>query len=154
MEDFKIVEMEDLSGGKAKIYSVILDGEETTLLEQFFEENKSRKRDMRKILDKIRTMANFTGCKIGFFKEGEGKLGDGMVALKGTGLLRLYGIRFHDAVVLFGSGGIKLPKYRTWEDSPELSPKGFQMEEIAAKINKRINNREIQVLPDGTLQFE
>ena len=45
-------------------------------------------------------------------------------------------------------------KYRTWEDSPELSPKGFQMEEIAAKINKGINNREIQVLPDGTLQFE
>ena len=37
---FEITEIEELSGNKARIYSVIIDGEEGTLLEQFFEENK------------------------------------------------------------------------------------------------------------------
>lgn len=151
MENLKIIEVESFSGEKAKIYSVILEGDDTTLLEQFFEENKNQK-DFKKVFSKIHTMANFTGCKREFFKEGEGRLGDGMVALRGTGLLRLYGIYFHDAVILFGSGGVKPPGILSWEDDPELSKKGYQMEDIAEEINKRIKNGLLQVLSDGTLE--
>ena len=149
--DFKIQEMADLSGEKAKIYSVVLEGDDQTLLEHFFEDNQCYGEDLRKVLDKIRTMANSTGCRREFFKEGEGKLGDGMVALNYTGLLRLYGIYFHNAVVLFGSGGIKPPNVISWEDSPELRFHAELMEDIAAEINKMISEKELKVLPDGTL---
>lgn len=148
--DFTIEEIEDLSGEKAKVYSVILEGESQTLLEKFIEENEKH-RDLRKILDKICIMANDTGCKREFFKEGEGRLGDGMVALNYTGLLRLYGIYFHDALILFGSGGIKPPGVSSWQECPELSKIGYLMEDIAAEINKRIKNKELQIMPDGTI---
>ena len=151
MQDFKIVEMEDFSGEKAKIYSVILDGDEETLLEQFMEENIQYRYDLLKIVRKIREMADSTGCRRFFFKEGEGRLGDGMVALNYTGLLRLYGIYFNNTVVLLGSGGLKPPGVRSWQESPELRPKGEQMEEIAAEINRKIKEKELKILPDGTL---
>lgn len=38
---FEIVEIEDLSGEQAHIYSLQIKGQEQTLLEQFFEENAS-----------------------------------------------------------------------------------------------------------------
>ena len=149
--DFEIVEVEDLSGEKAKVYSVILEDDEETLLDQFFTENQCYTNDLRKVLDKIRVMAHDTGCKREYFKEGEGRLGDGMVALNYTGLLRLYGIYFNNAVVLFGSGGLKPPGVISWQYSDLLRPKGKLMMEIAAEINKRINKGELKVLPDGTL---
>lgn len=151
MQDFRIVEMEDLSGDKAKIYSIILDGDDDTLLEQFLEENRQYREDLSKIVRMIHEMADSTGCRRFFFKEGEGRLGDGMVALNYTGLLRLYGIYFNNTVVLFGSGGLKPPEVKSWQDSPELRPKAEQMEKIAAEINRRIKDKELKILPNGTL---
>lgn len=37
--NFEIKENEELSGDAASIYSVTMEGEETTLLEQFFDKN-------------------------------------------------------------------------------------------------------------------
>ena len=88
---FKIVEMEGLSGPKAHIYSVVFDGDKETLLEQFFNENSSEEELLIKMLGKIKSMADKTGCLRQFFKEGEGKLADGVVALA-VGNIRLYGI--------------------------------------------------------------
>ena len=87
---FRIVEMKDLSGAKAHIYSVIIDGYYNTLLEQFFNENEGNE-NLQEMLNKIIVMARETGCLKQFFKEGEGKLADGVVALS-VGNLRLYGI--------------------------------------------------------------
>ena len=39
--NFNIVEMDDLTGRMAHIYSILPEGEEFTLLEQFFEEIKT-----------------------------------------------------------------------------------------------------------------
>ena len=58
------------------------------------------------MLHKIIVMATKTGCLKQFFKEGEGSLADGVVALS-VGNLRLYGIYFNNTVVLLGSGGEK-----------------------------------------------
>lgn len=149
--NLEIREMTDLSGTEAKVYSVVLDNNSNTLLEQFFEENQSRKRDLRKVLHNIKVMANYTGCRREFFKEGEGRWGDGMVALRNTGLLRLYGVYFHQAVVLFGSGGLKPPGVRSWQDDPDLRQKGEQMEAVAAEIRRMICDGELKVMEDGTL---
>lgn len=40
---FRIVEMKDLSGAKAHIYSVKFDGYDETLLDRFFNENEDNK---------------------------------------------------------------------------------------------------------------
>ncbi|HQP79563.1 MAG TPA: hypothetical protein PL115_06850 [Bacteroidales bacterium] len=39
--NFEIVEIEEFSGDKAKIYSIMLEGDDATLLDQFFEENQT-----------------------------------------------------------------------------------------------------------------
>lgn len=70
--NFEIIEMKNLTGAKARVYSVILDGEENTLLEQFFNENIEYKDDLKKVLYKIQTMAQDTGCRKSYFKIGEG----------------------------------------------------------------------------------
>ena len=53
--------------------------------------------------------------------------------------------------MLFGAGGIKPPNVISWEDSPELRFYAELMEDIAAEINKMISEKELKVLPDGTL---
>lgn len=147
--DFK--EIDELTGSKARVYSVVLDDEEETLLEQFFNENADNEDDLNKVIYKIKTMANYTGCRRSFFKEGEGAWADGMVALKSTGTLRLYGMYFNETVILFGSGGNKPPGIRAYQDYPPLNAKAQQMREIVKEINKRISNGELKINDDGTL---
>ena len=150
--NFEIIEMKNLTGAKARVYSVILDGEENTLLEQFFNENIEYKDDLKKVLYKIQTMAQNTGCRKSYFKEGEGAWADGMIALQGTGRLRLYGIYFHDAVILFGSGGYKPPQIAAYEDYQPLNVKAQQMRAIVKEINRMIAEKELKIHEDGTLE--
>lgn len=145
---FEIKELEELSGKKARIYSVIIDGEEDTLLEQFFNGNKNHADELQTMLSKIKTMADDTGCRRQFFAEGEGAWADGVVALK-AGKLRLYGIYFNNTVVLFGSGGWK--NVRAYQDDPELNAKAQQVREIAKRMNKAIREREILIGGDGEI---
>ena len=66
--DFDFQEIEELSGAKARVYSVVLEGEEDSLLEQFINENAHQyPKEVQKIFGKIRTMAENTGCKRTFF---------------------------------------------------------------------------------------
>lgn len=58
---FRIVEMKDLSGAKAHIYSVKFDGYDETLLDRFFNENEDNK-NLQEMLHKIIVMATKTGC--------------------------------------------------------------------------------------------
>ncbi len=148
---FEIVEMKELSGDKAHIYSVILNGEEDTLLEQFFNENSSHKKLLDKMLIKIKTMADKTGCLRQFFKDGEGRLGDGVVALAVQNL-RLYGIYFNSTVVLLGSGGIK--NVRAYQDDPILNKKAEQVKSIASEINRAIINKDFKVSDNGELETD
>lgn len=150
--NFEIIEMKNLTGAKARVYSVILDGEENTLLEQFFNENIEYKDDLKKVLYKIQTMAQDTGCRKSYFKIGEGAWADGMIALQGTGRLRLYGIYFHDAVILFGSGGYKPPQIAAYEDYQPLNVKAQQMRTVAKEINRMIAEKELKIHEDGTLE--
>ncbi len=139
---FDITEIEELSGDKASIYSVVIDGQDETLLEQFFNDNEEYKEELKIILNKIKTMANITGCRKCYFKDGEGNLADGVVVLKGR-KLRLYGIYFNNTVVLFGSGGYK--NVRAYQDDPSLNYKAEQVKQIAKKINDAILDGTIKI---------
>ena len=150
--DFEIREIKNLTGAKARVYSVILDGEKNTLLEQFFDENVKYIDDLKKVLYKINVMAQDTGCRKSYFKEGEGAWADGMIALQDTGHLRLYGIYFHDAVILLGSGGHKPPGVIAYEEYPPLNAKAQQMRAIAKEITRMIVEKELKVHEDGTLE--
>ena len=151
--NFEIREIKNLTGAKARVYSVILDGDENTLLEQFFDENVEYIDDLKKILYKIHVMAQNTGCRKSYFKEGEGAWADGMVALHGTGRLRLYGIYLHDAVILFGSGGYKPSGIAAYEDHPPLNAKAQQMKAIAKEIYRMVTEKEMKIHEDGTLEI-
>ncbi len=96
-------------------------------------------------------MANDTGCCRQFFREGEGRLGDGVVALA-VGNLRLYGIYFNNTIILLGSGGIK--NVRAYQDDPFLNAKVEQIKYVAAKINKGIREKDITLSEDGGLNFD
>lgn len=150
---FEIVELEELSGRQAHIYSVSVDNENDTLLDQFFEENKQYKEELEKIYVRIKVMADDTGCRREFFKEGEGKLADGVMTLS-VGRLRLYGIYFNKTVVLFGSGGYKPEGIRAYQEDPFLNSKVKQVKCIAEKINKGICEGNIKIKKDGTIDYE
>ena len=56
--DFEIKEIESLTGAKARVYSVILEGDEDTLLEQFFNENAHNLKDIKKIKEMVESNIN------------------------------------------------------------------------------------------------
>lgn len=59
----------------------MLDGDEMTLLDYFFDESEQYEEDLIKIAAKLKNMGQDIGCRIQFFKENEGAPGDGVVAL-------------------------------------------------------------------------
>lgn len=57
---FDIVDIEEFSGRMAKIYSIILEGDEDTLLDQFFEENSQYEEELSEIARKLMVMGENT----------------------------------------------------------------------------------------------
>lgn len=86
---FDIVEIEELSGPYAHIYSVSIDNAESTLIDNFFESNKQYKKELQQIASTLKNMGCRTGCRRGFFTMNEGSPGDGVSVLK-AGQMRLY----------------------------------------------------------------
>lgn len=66
--DFNIVDIEEFSGEIAKIYSIMLEDDEETLLDKFFEENRGYEKELRNIAAKLDTMGHYTGCRYIFSK--------------------------------------------------------------------------------------
>ena len=128
---FGIVKITDLSGDACKIYSVARDDSEDTLLELFLDEFDSE----------------------GFFRENEGKPGDGVVALLNAPHfpLRLYGIRFGTSLLILGSGGKKGIHTRTWQQDSKLKSSAEQMIRLSALITQRIKDKEITLASDGSI---
>ena len=91
---FEIINIEEFSGRKAQIYSVMYEGDDMTLMDHFFEDNgKDHQEELEEIASKLHVMGNDTGCREHFFKLNEGALGDGVVALS-YNRMRLYCLRY------------------------------------------------------------
>lgn len=79
---YEIIELEELSGNLATIYSVIIEDEEYTLFDSFVEENSADYPDEVKfIVNRLYSIGHSTGAREQFFKLNEGKPGDGVCAL-------------------------------------------------------------------------
>lgn len=149
---YEIVELEDLSGDKAKIYSIIPEGEDVTLFERFlYEYEQEYNAEVKNILSIISAIGNFTGARSSFFKIHEGKFGDKVCALYDNPErnLRLYCIRFNMMVVILGGGGYKGKDVRAWQDDEKLSKEANLMIEYSKAIMKQLDDGDLCFSPDG-----
>jgi len=150
--NFDIEEIKELSGDAASIYSVTIEGEETTLLEQFFDENAEYEEELNEILNKLYVMGQETGCRWDNFTHHEGCPGDGVSVLK-SGRLRLYCLYVDSTIVCFGSGGYKSPEIRAYQEDAKLNSKVEQMKAIAKRINRAIVDKDIEI-KEGKLNIK
>lgn len=151
---FEIVEISELSGPACKIYSIACDGSENTLFDDFLDRmDAAHSRDVEIIWDKLEYMGREGGARIQFFREDEGRPGDGIVALlkEWRFPLRLYCIRSGSCTLILGNGGYKPPSVRAWQDDPHLSRCVHQLMSISSLITEKIKNKEIRLVYDGSL---
>lgn len=150
---FDIVNIEEFSGQKAQIYSIMYEDDDMTLMDHFFEDNeKEHQADLEEMASKLHIMGNDTGCRAHFFKLNEGVPGDGVVALS-YNRMRLYCLRYDNACIFIGSGGYKPPDIRAYQEDPFLDSKAQEMKKIAACINKAIIEKDLKVKDDGNLDI-
>jgi len=158
---YKIIKINNISGKEASVYSIILNNEEETLLNKFVKENEiSFKSETKDILKRLYSIGHTTGARIQFFKEWEGKPGDGVCALFDipTSNLRLYCIYFGSQLIVVGSGGHKPKDIRTLQQVDKLKAENYLLREISVQITQRIKDKEISYTNDflnfeGNLEF-
>lgn len=158
----EIVKLEQFSGSKASIYSVVLAGETQTLLDKFISENIILyKSETKNILERLIAIGHNVGARVNFFKEGEGNPGDGLCALydNPNSKLRLYCIRYGSQIIIVGGGGEKPKNIRTLQESDKLKEENYLLRELSGQITNRIKEKEIQFSNDslnfiGDLAFD
>jgi len=154
--NFRIVKLEKYSGPEASIYSVILEEDETgqqTLFEYFITENTTDYREeVKDIASRLITIGTKTGARDTFFKDHEGKHGDGVCALYDNPdkNLRLYCIRFGKGILVVGGGGHKPKSIKAFQESKKLTKENDYMRIVSVEIERRIREKEISFSSDGT----
>lgn len=153
--NFRLVKLGALSGEKATIYTVILEEDEPSnksLFDHFLDENNGKFREeVKDIVKRIKAMGHKTGTVDIYFKEREGTLGDGVCALFDTPEknLRLYCIRFGNAVLVVGGGGHKPKSIKALQEDKKLTKENDYMRIVSQKIATRIKDRELTWSDDG-----
>lgn len=152
---FKIIEIPELSGPACRIYSIAYDGSKDTTFDCFQNrmDNEGYSDEVDKIWYSLEFMGKEGGARIQFFKEDEGRPGDGVVALlkKKRFALRLYCIRYGNGPLILGNGGVKPPTKRSWQDVTELNDCVEELMRISNLITERIKSKDIKLAPDGSL---
>jgi putative component of toxin-antitoxin plasmid stabilization module len=159
---YKLIKLDAISGQFASVYSVAFENEEKTLFDKFIDEYgflfKSETIDL---LKRIKTIAHKTGARAHFFKEREGKPGDGVCALydEPGSNLRLYCIRYGTQLVIIGGGGHKPKTMRAFQEDKTLTESNYFLRKLSAQITERIKEKEIYFSYDyrnfeGELEFE
>lgn len=99
----------------------------------------------------IQIMAEHTGVRNDFFKEGEGELGDGICALydKPGSNLRLYFIRFGDVAIVLGGGGHKPKNIRRFQENSKLKDENYLLRKISSALNEAIQDGSLLITDDG-----
>jgi hypothetical protein len=142
---FEIIELEELTGDKAVIYSVHKENDAKNLFDQFVDEYKeSHKKELQFLLKRLQTIGQVTGAREIFFKTNEGKPGDGVCALydEPDTTLRLYCIRYGNCAVILGSGGPK--NTRSWQQDDKLDQHATDMIAFSQEITQALREGEIR----------
>ena len=152
----RLVKLDKLSGKAATIYSVVVDGAKENLLDKFIREcSISFKDETIDIVKRLKAIGTKTGARVQFFKEWEGKPGDGVCALfdDPDSNLRLYCIRYGTQIVVVGNGGHKPKSIRTFQEYEKLTDENFFLRWLSVQITERIRNKDIRFFNDF-LEFE
>lgn len=158
---YKLVKLSQLSGTKASIYSFIIVDENETLFDNFVKENIiSFKSEIMELLTRIKTIGNKTGARINFFKEFEGKSGDGVCALYDTKNknLRLYCIRFGSDLIILGGGGHKPKNIKALQEDLKLTKENYLLRWLSNEITNRLKEKELRFINnyfdfEGDIEF-
>jgi hypothetical protein len=151
--NYEIVELDELSGSKSTIYSVIIEDEEFTLFDSFVEGNSVDHPDeVKLIVNRLYQIGHTFGAREQFFKLDEGKPGDGVCAIydEEDSKLRQYCIRNGSTLIILGGGGHKPPQIRAWQQDEKLKKEAELMIWISKDIMKRMRNGEIYWSKDGS----
>ena len=147
-----LVELEELTGDRLKVYSVIVGVEELTIYDRFLEENIDEyNEEVEDIINRIETMANYTGLRDDFVKPGEGNLGDGIHAVydKPESNLRLYFIRFGNIAIVLGGGGPKAKTIRRFQDDPKLTKENYFLRKVSAVLSEAMQDGSLFITDEG-----
>lgn len=158
--NFEIVELEDLSGERATIYTILEIGESLTFFEKFLQTNQQYMDELKDILVTIDLIGSEKGVANFLIKDKEGSPGDGIIALYDNPdkNLRLYAIQFGSGILILGGGGFKSKLIRTWQEDELLKEEVENLKKISKKINQRIIERNItfsenEIELEGDLEF-
>ncbi|HUC82354.1 MAG TPA: hypothetical protein VMR70_15720 [Flavisolibacter sp.] len=155
--NYEIVELEEFSGNKATIYSVIMEEDEVTLFDHFVTENMAEyKTELKSIAGRLQQIGRTTGARANFFKLDEGKPGDGVCALYDDpdSKLRLYCIRYGNVAIILGGGGPKPPGVRAWQEDEKLTLEAETIMEVSKDIMRRLHSGELEWSKDGSQLLE
>lgn len=150
--NYEIVELEEYKGKKATIYSILMEGDEYSMFDHFLIDHiQEYKEEVKSILGRLEQINQTTGAREIFFKQHEGKPGDGVCALFDTpeSKLRLYCIRYGKTAVILGGGGPKSTEIRAWQEDEKLSKEASLMIQISKEIMNRIMSGDITWSTDG-----
>ncbi|WP_299550850.1 hypothetical protein [Seonamhaeicola sp.] len=147
----------------ATIYSLFIEEDQTTLFENFLNENKTKYfKEVKDIVTRLKVIGNDTGAREQFFKLNEGNIGDGVCALYDTDKsnLRLYCVRFGMALVVVGGGGFKPKSIRALQDDPKLTYENLFLREFVKELMIKMKDKDIRINYsmdpeefDGDLEF-
>jgi len=146
----ELTKIEELSGKRASVYSVLIEDYEQTLFDIFIEENKRlHLSEIQDIVQRLKTIGTKTGAREQFFKLHEGNPGDGVCALFDLPEknLRLYCIRYSTQIIILGGGGIKF--VRALQNNSKLTKENYLLRELSKQITERIKEKDIRFTIDG-----
>ncbi len=152
---YKIEKLEEVSGRKASIYSIKMEGKEQTIFEQFLEDYCDEFQvEIEEIAAKVYNIGHKYGARNQFFKFNEGKAGDLVMALYDhpERKLRIYGIKYASTLIILGSGGHKSKAIRSLQENELLNETNTFMRKVSDDIFKRTREKEIW-FSDGDLEL-
>lgn len=148
---FWLVKLSEFSGKKASVLTIRRDGCNDTIFEEFIRANLPLfKSETLDILSRLRTIGIKTGARSSFFKEHEGKLGDGVCALYDTpgSKLRLYCIRNGTQVLILGGGGHKPKSIRALQEDPKLKEENHLLRKVSEQLTQMLIDGDIWYVND------
>ena len=153
MNKIELIELNEFDSAMGHIYSVAVDDSDVTLYDSFLEENDTLFRpELAEIIHKLNTMSSQTGFIDIYFKLNEGKPGDGLCAITDSKKkLRLYCIRFGNALLVLGGGGPKSKQIRAYQEDPKLMLENMKLRAVSDAMAKAIKEKTLKIEEDGSL---
>lgn len=151
--NYRVVEEKRISGGETTIYSIQLEGQNSTEFVRFIENHKELfKEEVKDIYARLVIIGREVGAREIYFKKEEGLPGDLVCALydQPDSNLRLYCIRYGKCAIILGNGGHKPKATTAWQDKPDLESAAKQMIKVSEDIYKRLRDGELNWSIDGS----